>query len=119
MLKLIFNEDFSHAMMSSSFSQSTTFQIDHYSTHATSMNFNIDAASIANLVYFENTKINSIRIMDGTDLLMNLNLNNIEVFILSYNTNLYDGGQSTNVNMGQVQRTIPEPENIEPEGEGE
>ena len=50
MLKLIFNEDFSHAVMSSSFSQSTIFQITNYSTRQVTMNFNIDAASINNLV---------------------------------------------------------------------
>ena len=45
---------------------------------------------------------------------MNLTLSVNNLYILSYSTNIYDGGQSTNVSIGQV--NIPETNN---EGEGE
>ena len=115
MLKLILNEDFSHAIMSNNFSQSTTFQIDNYSTHQTSMNFNIDAASIANLLLFENSPITSLRIMEGETLLVNLAFGTNNVYILNYNTNIYEGGQNTSVSISQVEIQA----NEEPEGEGE
>lgn len=115
MLKLIFNEDFSHAVMSSSFSQSTVFQITNYSTRQVTMNFNIDAASINNLVAFEDTPITKLRVQDESgEVIMNLTLSVNNLYILSYSTNIYDGGQSTNVSIGQV--NIPETNN---EGEGE
>lgn len=118
MLKLIFNEDFSHAIMSDNFSQSTIFEITNYSTHQTQMNFNIDTASINNLVFFENKPITKLRIMNSAEeLLVNLTFgNDIRLYVLSYNTNLYDGGQSTNVSIGQVSVSVPEENN---EGEGE
>lgn len=115
MLKLVFNEDFSHAVMSSSFSQSTVFQITNYSTRQVTMNFNIDATSISNLVAFEDTPITKLRVLDESgEVIMNLTLSVNNLYILSYNTNIYDGGQSTNVNIGQV--VIPEQNN---EGEEE
>lgn len=115
MLKLIFNEDFTHAVMSSSFSQSTIFQITNYSTRQVTMNFNTDAASISNLVAFEDTPITKLRIQDENgEVIMNLTLSVNNLYILSYSTSIYDGGQSTNVSIGQV--VIPETNN---EGEGE
>ena len=115
MLKIIFNEDFSHFLMSTNFSQSTVFEITNYSAHSTNMNFNIDAASITNLLAFENVPITKLRIMtiDG-EAITNLNFSNQNLYILSYSTNIYDGGQSTNVSIGQV--ALPETNN---EGEGE
>lgn len=120
MLKIILNEDFSHALMSDNFSQSTVFEISNYSTHSTNMNFNITAASIPNLLVFENTPITKLRIMEEEgEVITNLNFNTRNIFILSYNTSIYNGGQNTNVSIGQV--ALPEQNNEEEaeEGEGE
>lgn len=122
MLKLVFNEDFSHALMSDNFSQSTNFQIENYSSHSTNMNFNITAASIPNLLYFENVPITKVRVMEESgEVITNLTFSTSNIFVLSYTTNIYSGGQNTNVSMAQVAlpENTSEPENTEPEGEGE
>ena len=118
MLKLIFNEDSNHALMVGNFSQSTIFEITNYSTHQTQMNFNIDTLSINNLMAFENVPLTKLKILDSTEeILIDLTFeNDVKLYILSYNTNLYDGGQSTNVSIGQVIVQAPE-ENNEDEGE--
>ena len=121
MLKLIFNEDFSHAVMSDNFSQSTILEVANYSTRSINMNFNITATSIPNLLAFENTKITSLRIQEenGNEV-VRFNFGTSNIYILNYNTNIYNNGQNTNVSMGQVNIIEPEePEEPESEGEGE
>jgi len=86
------------------------------------MNFNITAASIPNLLYFENVPITKVRVMEESgEVITNLTFSTSNIFVLSYTTNIYSGGQNTNVSMAQVAlpENTSEPENTEPEGEGE
>ena len=116
MLKLVLNEDFVHSIDIDNYNQSTVLSITNYSTHSTSITFVTRADSIANVMTFENTPITGLRIRDDAgETLLNLNLTDKNVYVLNYNTSIYNGGQNTSVSLGQV--AVAAPENSEGEGE--
>lgn len=116
MLKLVLNEDFSHAIDINNYNQSTVLAINNYSSHSTSVTFTTLAASVASIMAFENTPITSLRIRDDAgETIINLNLTGKNIYILNYNINIYNGGENTSVSLGQVSAAAPENN----EGEGE
>jgi len=109
MIKIIFNNDAEHVIGAENFNYSTTFKIDNYSSHSDNANFTMISNSIDALQRFENTPITSIKIMnsDNTDI-TTLAFEN-EVYILNYNSNIYENNMNTYVNLGKV--NLPEENN--------
>ena len=96
MIKITFNNDDEHILNAISMNYQTTFSIDNYSTRTDSLSIYLSLDSLGNLAAFENTAIESMKLIseDG-DEIVDIPFS-ISLYLLNSNTQVFENG-STNI----------------------
>ena len=110
MVKVILNNETEYPLIANEVNYSATLQIDGYSEHVDTLNMNISISSAENLIHFENTPLESIEILNSQDEPFTTITFGNNIYIISYNTNIYDNNAAINVSINKV--SIPQAETM-------
>lgn len=67
MIKIILNNDDTHLIEANEMNYSATMGIDNYSQHSESIGLNVSLSSLSSAKFFENVRIESLKILNGQD----------------------------------------------------
>lgn len=105
MIKIILNNDTAHPILTREMNYSSTLKVDDYSSHHDSIIFNIEVQSINNISLFENVEITSLKLIkvETEEEIVNLTFTD-DVYIISYNATIFDGGANTHMTIAKVDK---------------
>lgn len=95
MIKIILNNNDTHIIEANEMNYSATMGIDNYSQHSESIGLNVSLNSLPNAKFFENVRIESLKILNEQDEEMVTLTFSEDLYITNFSSNIYNSNNSS------------------------